>query len=199
MCVYIYIYMLYVYIQHIRIHVHMLYMYTYIYMLCYSYGRYLYDNINNNCKVHTESDWSTDQPGMTTDIRDFRLRLWVPRFELHIFFLGFWVLGSGNLDQQYVNVDYVGFSNTYIPVSSNMAMKKDHLLVIFLFKPPFIDDFPLPCLITGGYIRLAPPQIQKKNVLYRKSLMKRYHGPCDPLDTKLIDGLEQALVFLKAS
>ena len=30
----------------------------------------------------------------------------------------------------------------------------EHLSVMFLIKFPFIGDFPLPCLITGGYVNL---------------------------------------------
>ena len=38
------------------------------------------------------------------------------------------------------------------PVSSNMASWKiNYLYVIFLLKPPFLVDFQLPRLITGGY------------------------------------------------
>ena len=36
---------------------------------------------------------------------------------------------------------------------SNMACwKMDHLSMIFLLKPPFLGDVPLPCLITKGYL-----------------------------------------------
>ena len=45
--------------------------------------------------------------------------------------------------------------NVWVP-SGNQTWqwKMDHLLVILLLKPPFIEDFPLPCLITRGYLRL---------------------------------------------
>ena len=41
------------------------------------------------------------------------------------------------------------------PVSSNMAWwKMDHWSGIVLMKPPFIGDFPWPCLVMFGYQRV---------------------------------------------
>ena len=53
---------------------------------------------------------------------------------------------------------------SYPPVRTlryaNMAMEHPPFVGIFLIKilhlPPFMGDFPLPCLITSGYVNMIP-------------------------------------------
>ena len=44
--------------------------------------------------------------------------------------------------------------------------------MMFLLKPPFIGDFPLPCLITRGYVSLA--HLQERLGTNRDRFSKQY-------------------------
>ena len=71
------------------------------------------------------------------------------------------------------------------------------ILVIFLYNPPFTVDFPLPCLITRGYIEVIWHMTSRQNMVKHDKTIhwgKLFQKKSKPQSgTAPIDGLWQAM------